>query len=392
MVGDHLSIIHINVTHFAATVAAIQDPSLVDTPFIIAQPRGSRQIVLAASDRAVLEGIYSGMPVATALRMVPALRIVPPDSTAGYKVEAAMHNIATRFSPVVQQDGRGHLYIDVSGTTRLFGPPVDCAVRIRNALQDTLGMKPAIAVAANKLVAKIGTRAIRPSGMAQIPSGEEATFLSTQDIRLLPGVGPSIGRVLSVAGFREIGELAVLDNSEVIALLGKRGLRLRDAARGWDISPVVSGKLENQSIQRRIDFAEPIGEAPQLRSALTAATEDAGLAMRSELMGCTSLSCTIFWADGSITAGTKRSSIALVLDTQITTLGWEALQQAMSRRVRIRSLTITLENLVPAQREPDLFSLESEPSREERLQHVVDATRKRFGPAALSHTAVVLHA
>jgi DNA polymerase-4 len=392
MDDEHLSVIHINVTHFAAAVASARDPSLSDIPFVIAQPRGSRQIVLAVSDRALQEGICSGMPVASALRMVPALRVIPPDSTAGGKAETAMHEIAAQFSPVVQQDGGGHLYLDVSGTSRLFGPPIDCAVRIRNAIQETLGIKPAIAVAANKLVAKIGTRAIRPSGMAQIPAGDEAAFLTAQDIRLLPGVGPSIGRILAVAGFHEIGELAALDNHEVIALLGKRGLRLRDAARGWDISPVVPGKLENQSVQRRIDFAEPIGEVTQLRSAMTAATEDAGLAMRSELMGCTSLSCTIFWADGSLTTGTSRSPTALVLDAQIAALGWEALQQALKRRVRIRSITVTLEKLAPARRDPDLFTLDLGPSREERLQHVVDATRKRFGPAVLTHAAVALHA
>lgn len=391
MDSNQEDIIHINITNFAAAVAIAQNPSLSDTAFVIAKAVGARNVVLSLSQRAAEEGIVTGMPVAMAIRMAPSLTIVPPETVAGGRAEREILAIVSRFSPTIQQEPGGHVYIDVAGTSRLFGPPIDCAVRMRNEIQANLGMKPAVAVASNKLVAKIGTRAIRPSGIAQVRSGHEAAFLSMQDIRLLPGVGPSIGKLLAVAGFQEIGELASLSDQQVIALLGKRGVRLRDAARGWDSTPVDSRSLDTRTVQRDIEFSEPVLAAEELRAAIVSAAEDAGLAMRSELLACFAIRTVIRWADGSSSEGTWKSRHPLLFDEQIIEGAWNALIQAMRRRIRIRCIQLSLLRLAPAQREPDLFSPPGT-SREERLQAAVDATRRRFGASAITHATAALHA
>jgi DNA polymerase-4 len=54
-------------------------------------------------------------------------------------------------------------------------------------------------------------------------------------------MGPSLLRTIAVPGFREAGELGALSDGEALALFGKRGLVLRDAARGLDDSPVLAG-------------------------------------------------------------------------------------------------------------------------------------------------------
>lgn len=386
-----MDVIHINITNFFAAVAVAQNPALSDTAFVIAKDGGSRKVVLAASLRAEQEGIVCGMPVTVALRMLPSLTIVPPDSVGGNRAQQEINGIVSRFSPTIQMEPGGHVYLDVSGTTRLFGPPVDCAVRIRNEIHAKVGMKPAVAVATNKLVAKIGTRAIRPSGIAQIRSGCEASFLAMQDIRLLPGVGPTIGKLLTVAGFQEIGELAILSDQEVIAMLGKRGVNLRDAARGWDSTPVDSRAIGARTIQRRIDFSEPMLASDALRAAIVAAAEDAGLAMRSELLACSAIRAVISWADDSSTEGTWRSQRPLLFDEQLIAGSWNAFIQAMRRRVRIRCIQLSLLRLIPAQRQPDLFTPDGS-LREERLQAAVDAARLRFGAASVTHATAALHA
>jgi DNA polymerase-4 len=391
MIGDRASIIHINVTNFAAAVAMAKDPSLADSAFVIAKEGSTRQVVIAPSQRAMEEGIHAGMPVATAIRILPSLKTICPDATATAKAEDVMFSVASRYSPTIQHDLGGHLYIDVAGTTRLFGPPVDCAVHLRNEIQEAMGMEPAVAVASNKLVAKIGTRTIRPSGITQIRAGDESSFLAMQDIALLPGVGPSIGKLLSVAGFQDIGQFADLDDQQVVALLGKRGIALRNAARGWDTSPVDSRTLGTRNIRRRIDFSEPAFDMDAIHAAVVATSEDAGVIMRRELLACSSISCTLFWADGVSNEATYRSCNPMVLDAHIIQGSCNALQLALKRRVRIRAIVITLQGLAPARREPDLFTPPGI-SREERLQTAVDATRIRFGMTALTHAAAVFHA
>jgi hypothetical protein len=57
-------------------------------------------------------------------------------------------------------------------------------------------MRPTAAVAVNKLVCKMTSRAIRPAGLIQIQAGTEAAFLAHQDIGLIAGdgsAGPAAG-------------------------------------------------------------------------------------------------------------------------------------------------------------------------------------------------------
>lgn len=391
MAVDEANIIHVNVTDFAASVAVAAEPSLARKPFIIAKEGTARPIVIAVSPAAREEGVYCGMPVATALRMVPSVLVIHPDLSACAKADAVLSDLASRFSPSVQSDPGGHLFLDVRGTSRLFGPPVDCALRIRNRIHDLLGMAPAVAVASNKLVAKVGTRAIRPSGITEVKGGDEAAFLAKQDVALLPGVGPSIGRLLRVAGFQDIGQVAALDDLQVVALMGKRGLALRDAARGLDCSPVDSRRMDKRRIGKRVDFAEPAFETDAIRAALISVAEDAGLEMRKELLACARIHITLYWADGAVSEGSYRTNRPLVLDAEIMEGAWRAMGQAMSRRVRIRAFFLSLQDVSPARREPDLFT-PAGPTREERLQQAVDSTRIRFGPVALTHAAAVFHA
>ncbi|MBI9094241.1 MAG: DNA polymerase [Sphaerochaeta sp.] len=390
MIGEQSSIIHINVTDFAAAVAIAKQPSLADTSFAIAKEGSVRRIIINPSRRAFAEGIRSGMPVAVALRLLPSLELVPFDARSYAKADAAITEIAQQYSPTIQCDGGGHLYLDAKGTTRLFGPPIDCAMRIRNAIHTRLCLEPAVAVAANKLVAKIGTRAIRPCGITQVGKGDEQMFLSRQDVSLLPGVGPSIGRLLSVAGIREIGQIAVLDDAQVVSFLGKRGLALRNAARGLDTSPLDSLALGQRKIFRRVDFAEPVNELESFRAAVIAASEDAGLEMRTQKLGCSEVLLSLAWSDGARSEAIRRTKGQWVLDQELMGASWAASSQAMNRRVRILAFTLSLQNLSPAWKEPDLFIPEG-PSRDERLQAAVDASRTRFGVAILTHASAVIH-
>ena len=401
------SVVHLNVIDFAAALAAIGDPSLADKAFVIAgagaslaasagaslaASGGGRALVLGLSRRAREEGVEAGMSIAAARRCSQGLVVVPPDPAACARASAEMERLASRYAPLVQNDSGGHLYLDLAGTGRLFGPHIDCAVRIRNEIVDRLGIEPTVAVAPNKLVAKIATRSIRPSGIACVRRGEEASFLAPQDALLLPGMGPSLARLLAVTGIGEIGEIAALSDEEALSIFGRRGIGLRDAALGLDESPVASGALDERLVGRRLEFAEDMLEAGLVRAALVALAEDSGLELRKSLLAAHRLRLALRYADGVPSAAEERSRAPLILDAQLIAAADRAFARANSRRIRIRAIALELADLAPARREPDLFQPEGA-DRLERLQAAVDASRERFGPAAVTRaSAVVNHA
>ncbi|HCM27047.1 MAG TPA: DNA polymerase [Treponema sp.] len=382
------SVVHLNVIDFPASVAVAADRSLADRAFVVALASSARAVVLDVSRRAREEGLAAGMPLAAAERRVKGLLVLPPDPRACERTNALMESIAARFAPLVQNDSGGHLYLDLAGTSRLFGPHVDCAVRIRNEILEAAGLEPTVALARNRLVAKVATRSIRPAGIAYIREGDEAAFLAPQDAFLLPGVGPAVARVLSVAGLREIGELALLSDEEARALFGKRGCALRDAARGIDESSVAPGGLDGRLVRRRLDFSADVLDESVIRGAIVALAEDAGLELRLSRLAASRLGLSVSYADGARGEAEERSRRPLVLDAELIAAADRAYSRAAFRRVRVRSLSLALSGLAPARREPDLFIPEG-PSRLERLQDAVDASRRRFGPAAVTRAVAL---
>ncbi len=376
------SVVHLNVVDFLASVAVAKDRSLKDKAFVVAGSSSSRSVVLDLSRRAREEGLTEGMLLSAAQRRVPGILALPADETACALAEAEMRRISARYAPAVECSGGGHLYLDLAGTRRLFGPHVDCAARIRNEIVEALRIEPTVAVAPNKLVAKVGTRSVRPAGMTCIRPGEEASFLAPQDARLLPGVGPAVARVLSVAAFTEIGEIAALSDADARALFGPRGRSLRDAARGIDAAPVVSGALQERIVRRRLDFPCDVLDAAVIREALATLVEDAGLELRLAKLAAALLKLSVSYADGVRCESEERLRRALYLDAELIDAACRALARAGNRRVRVRALSLGLAALRPLSKQVDLFVPE-EARRVERLQDSVDRTRTRFGPAAL---------
>lgn len=384
------SIVHINITDFAAAVAIAKQPRLASRPFAIALEGSARRVIITASRKAWEEGIRVGMPVSTAQRMLPSLEVLPPDLQSAAKADSAIASLVASYSPDIQCDRGGHVYLDMKGTGRLFGPVVDSALRIRKEIREQLGLEGAVAVASNKLVAKIGTRAIRPCGLAQIREGEEASFLASQDVSLLSGVGNAIGRILSVAGITQIGQIAALDDNQVIAFLGRRGLALRDAARGLDPSSLQKGAMNKRCFTRKVNFAEPILNLEELKAALVASAEDAALQMRQEAMGCQAVQVILFWSDGRTSEATKRTKGQWLYDHEIESELFGAALQALGRRVRLLAFTIKLFDISPALKQTDLFIPEILHKRES-LQHTIDEVRQKFGPGILTHATALYH-
>jgi len=384
------SVVHLNVTDFAAAVAIAKDGTLADSAFVVAKASASRAVIQAVSQRAWQEGLVPGMTLANAQRLVKGLKVLPPDPISCAAAHQAMKAIADRYTPVVQNDCGGHLYLDLSGTTALFGPHFDCAVRIRNEIVASTGLVPTVAVASNKLVAKVATRAVRPSGIAGVRPGEEALFLAPQDALLLPGVGPAMARIISVAGLREIGSLAALDDNEAIALFGRRGVALRDAALGRDASTVEAGDLAERTLRRTIDFPEPVFEQQALNAALTTTVEDMGLELRQAGLATAGLNVAVLYADGVRTEASERLRRLLLLDIELVEAATRVVRKATNRRVRIRGLMVAFFSLDVPSKQIDLFTPEG-PSAQERFQHAVDRTRLRFGPEAVTLASALFH-
>lgn len=387
MRGDR-AVSHLNVIGFRAAVAAAKDRELRGRPFVISGATGGRALVWDVSVEAMKAGIFPGMALALAERRVRDLMVLPPDPLAYGQVNGIIETIVAQYAPVYENDTAGNVFLDLTGTGRLFGKAVDVTSHICNEIFDAAGITVTAAVGSNKLITKVGTRTIRPTGLIHIREGEEAAFLAHQDMGLLPGIGPALLRTAAVTGIREIGELADLKDGEVLALFGKQGLRLRDWARGIDGRPVEARDSGERIIRQRLDFGEDVIEGERIAGALVYLTEHTGFEMRSGKMGASYVGLRVMYADGVSVFGEKSSKRLFVMDTEIRGCAEELYKRVVVRRIRIRSMVLTLGGFKPLGWEPDLFIPEPE-IRDRKLQAAADKIRGRYGIDSLMRASVL---
>jgi DNA polymerase-4 len=381
------SVVHLNIIGFKAAVAAVKDKALRGRPLAIAGSSGGRALVLDCSREAIRQGVTPGMALAAAERRVNDLIVLPPDIPAYETMNTELERVASLYAPVWENDRAGNLYLDITGTTWQFGPPADCSSRILRELTDRADLRPAAAVACNKLVSKVATRTIRPVGLIQVHNGTEAEFMSHQDIRILPGMGPKLLRTADVVGMREIGEIAALSVSQALALFGKQGAILRDMARGVDGSRVEERK-EDKRILRQADFSEDVIEEAAIRGAIETLSESGGLEMRRGKLGATVVSLAVAYSDGMRAEGREKFKRLCFLDRDIAESAERIFNKAATRRIRIRSIGLALDGLVPLGYEPDLFIPEPE-EKNRKLQEAVDKIQTRFGEGKIARGAVL---
>ena len=382
-----LTVCHLNIIGFRAAVMMIKDSSLSTRPFVIAGAAGGRALALDCSPQAVQEGIFPGMPLAAAGRLVRDLIILPPDFPAYTAMNTELEKVAARYAPVWENDKGGNFYLDLTGTQGLFGPPADCTSRILRDMFERAAIRPAAAIACNKLVSKVATRTIRPDGLIQVQQDTEEEFLSHQDIRILPGMGPALLRTACVTGIREIGELAALSVAQAISLFGKRGPLLRNMARGIDSSRVEERKTERR-ICRRADFSEDVIDETAIRASIGALAEQGGLEMRNEKLGASGIRLALRYSDGVEAQGFQKTKQPLVTDRDLMAASYELWQKTVKRRIRIRAIGISFEDMTPLGYQPDLFEPETE-AKNRKLQEAADKIQNRFGAGKVSKGLVL---
>jgi len=381
------TVCHLNIIGFKAAVAAVKDKSLRGRPYVIAGATGGRALALDCSPEAVRQGLTPGMALAAAERQVKDLVVLPPDIPACELMNTEIEKVAACYAPVWENDRAGNLYLDITGTTGLFGPPPDCGRRILRDIFEKGEIRPAAAVACNKLVSKVATRTIRPTGLIQVHEGTEAEFLAHQDIRLLPGMGPGLLRTAAITGIREIGEVAALTVNEALSVFGKQGPLLRSMAQGIDGSHVEE-RYGERKITQQADFNEDVVDIVAIRGALETLAENGGLKMRNEKLGTRAIRLAVMYNDGILVQGIEKTKRLLVTHCEIMNETFNLFKKTANRRIRIKSIGLCFEDLTHLGYQPDLFVPETETAGR-KLQEAVDKIQSKYGAGRITRGIVL---
>ena len=97
-------------------------------------------------------------------------------------------SILGQYTPELQRISIDEAFLDMSGTERLLGPPLEVGRRIKERVRAETGLTISIGIAPNKYLAKLASEAGKPDGLRQVLPGGEIEFLDGLALPKLWGV------------------------------------------------------------------------------------------------------------------------------------------------------------------------------------------------------------
>ena len=232
-------ILHCDLNNFFASVSLLFNPTLKNMPVAVCGDQENRHgIVLAKNEIAKKFGVKTAETIFSAKSKCPELITLPSiyDKYEEYSKKA--HKIYEQYTDMIEPFGIDECWLDVTGSTVLFGSGEQIAEKIRNDIKTKLGITVSIGVSFNKIFAKLASDMKKPDAVTLISKENFKDIVWPLPISDLLFVGNKTCEKLKMYGINTIGDITYCDDSTLKKLLGKNGLELKSYALGNDNSPV----------------------------------------------------------------------------------------------------------------------------------------------------------
>ncbi|MGH2827886.1 MAG: DNA polymerase IV [Actinomycetota bacterium] len=375
-------ILHVDMDAFYASAEAIRDPSLRGKPVIVGG-QGGRGVVTSASYEARAFGVRSAMPMITARRLCSGAIYLPNDFPAYQELSVKIREVFTSYSPLVEPLSLDEAFIDVAGSVKLFGTPVEIATRIKADVA-AIGLPCTVGVAPNKFLAKLASSCGKPNGLLVVKADAVAEFLNPLPIESLWGVGAATSETLRRLGLKDVGDIAAMPRRTLQRAVGDLlGTHLHLLSRGIDERPVTPEEPA-KSVGSEETFLEDLDDTAEILREVLRLADRTASRMRSK--GLCGRTVTLKVRFSNFKTITRSHTLEGELDTpaEIYAVAKALYLKLDPERPRIRLLGVAVTSLAPGPpRRQLLLGDSSRPSWNE-ASWAVDDIRRRFGDAAVT--------
>ena len=378
------AILHIDMNNFYASVECMLNPELKPYPVAVCGSQEERHgIVLAKNCAAKAKGVRTGEAIWQAREKCPDLVIVPPHYEQYMRFSKLAREIYGRYTDLVEPFGMDEVWLDLTGSQRVMGTPLQMAEEIKETVKYELGLTVSIGVSFNKIFAKLGSDMKKPDAITVIPKEtfrEQIWNLPASDML---GVGRATEKKLSSMGIQTIGEIARSPADFFRRMFGKCGVDLWRFANGLDASPVTVRDIEapDKSVGHGMTAVRDLETPAEVWTFILELCQDIGHRLYVFNKKATGVALAV--RDNRLF--TKQWQCGLPFPTQspsrIAKAAFSLFTRGYEWKQPVRSLTVQAINLTsldtPCQL--DLFTDPVKVAKEESLDRTIEELRSRFG-------------
>jgi DNA polymerase IV len=387
MVADE-PILHVDMDAFYASVEEMKDPSIRGLPVVVGG-LGGRGVVTSASYPARSYGVKSAMPIVTARRLCPHAVFLPNDFDSYRRLSIQIKDIFLSFTPLVEPLSLDEAFLDVSGSVRIFGKPVEIAMKIKERVRE-LGLSCTVGVAPNKFLAKLASARGKPDGLLVVPADGVAAFLHPLPVAALWGVGPQTATVLERLGLKTVGDLARISERTLSRAVGEAlGAHLTSLANGRDDRSVIPDEPA-RSVGSEETFSYDLDSIEEINRELLRLSDRTAERLRAKNLCGRTVTLKVRFSNFSTVTRSKTLEAEVDTTPAIYEVARALFQKVSSERQRIRLLGVSVSGVSvgPPNRQLQLLA-EGETGSSGTHQRwddaalAMDSIRRRFGSGAV---------
>ena len=382
-------IIHLDLDAFYPAVEVLDNPELKGKPVIVGGSR-ERGVVSSASYEARKFGVHSAQPMATAMRLCPNGIVLPVRMSRYKAMSEQVFEIFYLFTSMVEPLSIDEAFLDVTGSTRLFGSAIEIAKKIKQSVAAKTGLTISAGVAPSKFVAKIASDIEKPDGLTVVPADKVGAFLDPLPIDKMWGVGKVTQKALSRLSILTFKDLRQVPFEVLEKKFGKHGIHMHQLSMGIDERDVVTSH-DIKSIGHEVTYDKNILDMDSAKRELLSLANRVARRMRRKGFEGKTITLKVKYSDfvlitRSVTRHNYTNDSVDIYSNVCNLLG----KTAVGKRP-VRLLGISLSNLADTGtgRQLSLFSHIEVNEKRKELNKTLDSIVDKYGDSGIRPGALI---
>ncbi|NIO11884.1 MAG: DNA polymerase IV [Deltaproteobacteria bacterium] len=321
-------------------------------------------MVTSASYEAREFGVHSAMPGFQARKLCPNGIFLPSRRRLYSEYSEKVFAIFEDYSPEVHAISIDEGLVDLTGTERLLGAPLQTSHKIINRVQDELGLPCSGGLSTSKAIAKIAATYAKPHGLMYVPAQAERSFLRPLPVKAIPGVGPKTHEELAKRGIKTIADLFNLPD------LCRRHLDL-EAGDSQE-------RVHDHSVGNETTLDQPVKAIEHMEEVLWRLTEEVGGRLRHRGSYARCITVKIRYTNFKTITRSQTLVTPTCFDREIFEVARHLLTNNLNRGAAVRLLGISASHLQSEGWQESMFDHQKRKNME-KLYRGIDEIRERYG-------------